>query len=48
MVRGSRPAVLGAAVVFSETAYTDGFAKVNMASDGGGAGVEPIFGQLAG
>ncbi len=48
MVGWSRTTVLGAAVVFSETADTDGFAEVYVASYGGGAGVEPVFNKLVG
>jgi len=41
MVRRPRPAVLGAAVHFAQTADADGFAEVDVAGYGGGARVEP-------
>ena len=43
MVARPRPAVLGAAVHFSQAADAHRFAKVNVARDRCGAGVEPFF-----
>jgi hypothetical protein len=42
MVRWARATVAGGAVNFAKTSNTDGFAEVDVASDRGGADVEPI------
>lgn len=42
MLGGARAAVLGGTVDLAETADTDGLAAVDVAGDGGGAGVEPV------
>ena len=44
MVTRSGPAILGAAVDFTETTDADGFAQVDVAGDRGGADVEPVGG----
>lgn len=48
MVRRPRPAVLGRPVHFAQAADADGFAEVDVARDGGGAGVEPVLGRRGG
>ena len=47
MVRGSRAAVLGAAVDFAHAADADGLAHVDVAGDGGGADVEPAHTRIS-
>lgn len=42
MVRGARAAVLGAAVDLAETANTDGFPQVDVASDRGSTDIVPV------
>jgi hypothetical protein len=42
VVRGSRAAVLRAAVCFAEAAYADALAQVYVSGDAGGANVEPV------
>lgn len=42
MVRGANTPVLGRAVELAETADTDSLAEVDVASDRGGADVEPV------
>lgn len=51
MLGGTDTPVLGGTVDLAETADTDGLAEVDVAGDGGGADVEPVYvlgGELAG